>query len=218
MRTISQVVEEVLGRSPFLAEAMAEGVANNASIARKIRPEVEKRLLEEVSEASIAMALHRLSKELKRGQFGTRFLTKLSDITVRGDLVQFVCPNTADVTEALEAVSRRASRAKGVFFNYSRGIHETVLIVSGELEEEAKRVLGRQKGMSRKGGLSAITMRLPEESLSVPGVYHPILKAIALEGISMVEVMSVRTELSVIFEDKDVDRAFSAIKRLTSKV
>src|SRR3989344_8925730 len=134
MRTISQVVEEVLGHSPFLAEAIAEGVANNAKIARKIRPEVEKRLLEEVSEAAVSMALHRLGKELKKSTFGTRFLTQVSDITVRGNLVQFVCSNSSDVTEALEAISRRVGGMKGAFFNYSRGLHETVLIVSGELE------------------------------------------------------------------------------------
>ena len=216
MRTISQVVEEVVGRSPFLAEAIAEGIANNAKIARRIRPEVEKRLLEEVSEASIAMALHRLAKDLTKAPFGAKFLTKVSDITVRGNLVQFVCGNSADVSEALEALSRRAGAMKGAFFNYSRGLHETVLIVSGELEGEVKGALGAHTELSRKEGLSAITMRLPEESLAVPGVYYPILKAIALEGVSLVEVMSVRTEFSIIFEDKDIDRAFSVIKKATS--
>ena len=65
-------------------------------------------------------------------------------------------------------------------------------------------------------GLSAITMRLPEESLSVPGVYYPILKALASEGISFEEVMSVRTEFGILIRDVHVDRAFSVLKRLTS--
>lgn len=216
MRTISQVVEEVIGRSPFLAEVIAEDVANNAKIARRIKPEVEKRLLEEVSETSISMALHRLSKDLKKATFGARFLARVSDITVRGNLVQFVCPNSANVSEALEAISRRVGGMKGGFFNYSRGLHETVLIVSGELEETVKKAFGKSTGLKRTDGLSAITMHLPEESLTVPGLYYLILKAIALEGISLVEVMSVRTEFSIIFEDKDIDRAFSATKRLTS--
>src|SRR3989344_5956347 len=216
MRTISQVVEEVVGRSPFLAEAIAEGIANNAKVARRIKPDVEKRLLEEVSEASISMALHRFSKDLKKAAFGVRFLARVSDITVRGNLVQFVCANSADVTEVLEATSRRVGGMRGAFFNYSRGLHETILIVSGELEAEIGKVLRKHKELKRTDGLSAITMRLPEESLNAPGVYYPVLKAIALEGISLVEVMSVRTEFSIIFEDKDIDRAFSAIKKITS--
>jgi len=57
---------------------------------------------------------------------------------------------------------------------------------------------------------------LPKASLNVPGVYYPILKALALEGISFVEVLSVNTEFGILFEDKDVNRAFSTIKKLTS--
>ena len=216
MRTISQVVEEVIGRSPFLAEAIAEGVANNAKIARRIKPEVEKRLLEEVSEASISMALHRLSKDLGRSQFGHTFLKHISDITVRGNLVQFVCANSSDVTDALEAISRRVGRTKDAFFNYSRGLHETVIIVNGELGKEVGNILGKHVELKRTEGLSAITMHLPEGSLNVPGVYYPVLKAIALEGLSLVEVMSVRTEFSIIFKDENIDRAFSVIKKITS--
>jgi len=88
--------------------------------------------------------------------------------------------------------------------------------VSKEFEDEVRSALKGQKLVSRLDNLSAITMRLPESSLSVPGMYYPILKVIAAEGISFVEVMSVRTEFSIIFDDKDVDRAFSAIKRITA--
>lgn len=59
-------------------------------------------------------------------------------------------------------------------------------------------------------------MRLPDESLQVPGVYHPILKALAFEGINLIEVMSVLTEFSVVIADKDVNHAFAVLKRITS--
>ncbi len=213
MRTVSQVVEDVIGRSPFYAEALAEGIGNNAEIARRIKPDVEKRLLEEVSESAISMALHRLSKNLQKQN--TNLVGKVRDITVRSNLVQFVCPNSSDASEALETISAHARRAKDSFFNYSRGMHETILIVSDELEKEVTDLLGKH-GLKKINGLSAITMRLPEESLEAPGVYYPILKAIALEGISLVELTSVRTEFSIIFQDADIDRAFSAIKKVAS--
>lgn len=216
MKTVSQVVEGIIHRSPFIAEAMAEGLANNAQIARRIKPEVEKILLEEVSEGSIAMALHRISKTSEAVPYGTRFLKQMRDITVRSNLVQFVFPDSADVSAVLERVSRIAKNKKGAFLNFSRGLHESLLIVSKEIEGEVLASFGDQKYLKRIGGLSAITMRLPEESLNVPGLYYPILKAIAEDGVSLVEVMSVGTEFSTIFADKDIDRAFSAIKRITS--
>lgn len=216
MRTISQVVEEVIQRSPFLAEAMVEGIANNAEVARRIKPDVEKRLLEEVSESAIAMALHRMGTNLRTPMFGMRFLKRMTDITVRSNLVEFVCPNSEAPLILLEAVSKSAARREDTFVNFSQGLHESLFF----LDEESAKVLvasmGKRKNIRRVDSLSAVTIRLPEESLNVPGLYYPILKALASEGISFVEVMSVRTEFSIIFEDKDVDRAFSAIKRITS--
>ncbi len=216
MRTVSQVVEEVIQRSPFLAEAIAEGVANNAHIARRIKPAVEKRLMEGVSESAIAMALHRMTKSLRLPAFGMRFLKQLNDITVRSRLVEFVCPNSEELSELLDAISKGARRRKDTFVNFSRGLHESLLIVDDVSARDVAAVLPTHKKIIRKDDLSAITLRLPESSLNVPGLYYPILKALAFEGISFVEVMSIRTELSIIFEDADVDRAFSALKRITS--
>ena len=216
MRTISQVVEEIMLREPFYMEAMREGIANNANIARKIKPLVEKRLYETVSEASIAMALHRMHKETGVPRYGTHFLKKMNDITVRSNLVEFSFPNSSETLGALDAVSRKAHRHKETFFSLSRGLREAVLIVSSDLADEIETTLKHLRGVGRLNGLSAITMRLPEESLNVPGVYYPILRTLAHEGISFVEVMSVRTEFGILFEDKDVDRAFSVLKRITS--
>ena len=213
MRTISSAVEEVLGRSPFLLEALSEGIANNAEIARKIRPEIEKRLYEKVSIAAVAMAVHRLGKDLKRPRYGS--LKSLSVITVRAHLVEFTFPNSAALPEMLEHISKLAAHRRDAFFNFSRGIHESLLIIDTELADEAEIVLKKVRGTKRIDGLSAIAMRLPEESLNVPGVYYPVLKVLALEGISFVEVMSVRTEFSIIFYDRDIDRAFSVIKHIT---
>jgi hypothetical protein len=216
MRTISQAVEEIIQRSPFLAEAMAEGVANNAQIARKIKPDVEKRLLEKVSEASIAMALHRMGKKFKRAPYSEKLLKQMNDITVRSNLVELVYPNSVELASLLKLISESAKHRKDTFVNFSRGLHEALLVIDAESEKEVAPLLQKERSIRRLAGLSAITMRMPESSLTVPGMYYPILKAIAEEGISFVEVMSVRTEFSIIFKDEDIDRAFSVLKRITS--
>jgi hypothetical protein len=215
MRTISQAVEEIIQRSPFLAETIAEGIANNAQVARRIKPDVEKRLLEKVSESAIAMALHRMSKQLRKQNFGEKMLKHIHDITVRSNLVELVFSNSA-APELLDELLVGAKKRRNAFVNLSRGLHESLLVINKEFEKEIEEVLRKQKNLRRKGSLSAITMRLPETTLDLPGVYYPILKAIAFEGISFVEIMSVDTEFSILFEDKDVDRAFSVLKRITS--
>src|SRR3989344_9143926 len=162
MRTVSSVVNEIIQRSPFLAEVVAEGLSNNAELARKIKPDVEKARLEEVSLDSIAMALHRISRQARTPLFGTRFLNKMSDITVRSNLVQFVFPNSIDLSPLGKATGYGGEK-KNIFLNFSRGLHESLLVISAELENE---VIGdlKSKALKRITGLSAITMRLPEES------------------------------------------------------
>jgi len=215
MRTISSVVENIISESPFYAEAIAEGVANNSEIARRIRPLVEKRLLEKVSHAAVSMALHRLEKNIRRAPAGEDVLKKITDITVRSNLVEFVFPNEVDIVPIVNALSRNARKRKDAFINFSRGLHESLLIVNREYEREVA-AMAKSKQVQKVEGLSAITMQLPQESVALPGIYYPILKAIAWEGISFVEVMSIDTEFSIIFHDADVDRAFSVLKRITA--
>lgn len=215
MRTIASVVEGIIEESPFYAETLAEGIANNSEIARRIKPFVEKKLLEKVSEAAVSMALHRLQKNVRRDSSGADAIKKISDLTVRSNLVEFIFPNSVDLVQIMNAISRAARKRKDSFVNFSRGMHESLLIINRDSEKEIASV-AKNKFTQRVEGLSAITMRLPPESVSMPGIYYPILRAIAREGISFVEVMSVDTEFSIIFKDADIDRAFSVLKRITA--
>lgn len=215
MITISQAVREVIERSPFLAEVLNDGLANVTQVARRIRPEIESCLYEKISEASIAMALHRLSKDLKRPNFGSRFLKQMSDITVRSRVIEFVFPNTPSLPRMLEDLLKRLRDRNDVFFNFSQGLRESIVVINKEFEKEFLALFKKERPKKLEG-LSVITLRLPEESLTVPGVYYPILKALAAEGISFVEVMSVNTELSIVFHDKDVDKAFAILKKITA--
>lgn len=216
MRTISQVVVEVIARSPLLAEALGEGIANNAEVARRIKPAVEQMLFEEVSEGAIVMALHRTKKGVRRPLYAGRFLKQIKGITVRSNLVAFACANAANVFRILDSLSRIMARETDSFFNLSRGVHESLLIVSAEHAAIVASRLPRGGDVRKIERLSAITIRIPEDSLNVPGLYYLFLKAIAAEGISLVEIISVRTEFTIIFDEADIDRAFSVLKRITS--
>jgi len=215
MRTISHLVEEEIRRSPFLEEILSEGLGNNAEIARRIKEAIENRRMEKVSESAIAMALHRMGKRRSVAPSGLTFLKQVRDISVRSNLVEILLSNSTDLTGVLDTLSKAASRKRDAFVNFSRGIHESLIIVSSDLMGELPKTLHGDKSVRTKKGLSAITMHLPQNSLDVPGLYYPILKALALEGISFVEVMSVDVEFTIVFKDELVDRAFSVIKRIT---
>ena len=97
---------------------------------------------------------------------------------------------------------------------FTQGIHETTLIAGRELEDIVESFFKGEKLISRMGRLSSVTVLLPPGTALIPGVYSYILKALAWEGIDVIEVVSTLNELTIVLEDKTIDTAFSIIKRL----
>ncbi|TSC55326.1 MAG: hypothetical protein G01um101418_985 [Parcubacteria group bacterium Gr01-1014_18] len=115
MITISQIVEDIIRRSPFLAEALHEDIVNIASLARRIRPQVHERCLEEVSEESISMALRRMGKKMKPMASGFEFLKNLNNITVRSNLVEFVFLNSLELIKMHQEILKKIEFKQDVF-------------------------------------------------------------------------------------------------------
>ena len=71
---------------------------------------------------------------------------------------------------------------------------------------------------SRMKKLSAITLQLPANNVTTPGLYGYILRSLGWENINVIEIASTYTEFTIILKEVDVDRAFSVLKKtLTPK-
>ena len=217
MITISHVTEDIINHSPFLAEVLYEDIANISGIARQIRPQIEKKLLEEISEEAVAMALRRIKRKLKAPVSDEEILKDTKDITVRSNLVEFVFPNSPDIVRIHQEILEKVKSKKDIYFNISTGHVESTIVISSELETEVDKILKNQKGILKIKDLSSITMKFSDKlTLETPGVYYVVLKALAWKGISAIEVASIGWELNMLFKNDTVDQAFSVIKSLTS--
>ena len=107
MITINQVATDIINRSPLLSEALYENVANISKIARRIRPQIEEKLLEEVSEEAIAMALRRIKRKLKAPTSDEEILKDTKNITVRSNLIEFVFPNSPDIVHIHQEILKK---------------------------------------------------------------------------------------------------------------
>lgn len=214
MRTISHHVQSIIDETPFLGEILSEGLGNAAAIARSIRPQVEKRALESVSEQAIAMALHRMPQRKRPRDYGFRFLKNITDITVRSDLTLYFVHNMPLEKKLFERLSDFEKSHHESVFGVTRGLSETLIIIRAHVLPAIKRMFGSSES-STQTHVSSITMRLPEASVSVPGVYYPILKALAWEGVNLVELVSAGTELTLFVKDRDVEQALQVIRKFT---
>ena len=71
-----------------------------------------------------------------------------------------------------------------------------------------------EKSTLKLDNLSSITVKLPQDNISVPGVYYFIFKKLAWEGIVIHEVISTTNEFTIVVSDDQIDIAFKVIKSL----
>ena len=216
MRTISQTVEEILTASPLYSEAMAEGILNYSALARKIRPLVEERHLEDVTEGAIVMALKRSTTALSRSAPRPPRV-RLTNITVRSDLVDFSFMNSPTLHRIHEELLRLRRESEGTYVNFAQGFFQTTILVSESIAEKLARMTRREKLLERCNALSAVSFDLPRNVLPAPGVYAQFFRALALKGISLVEVFSAYAELTLVVARTDADRTFAVIQALSDQ-
>lgn len=217
MITVPEATKKIVERSRYLVEAMSKGLINYSSLARYIKPELEQMLLKPVSEASILMALKRLEKEMQPKFVPLKIFTSAPDMIVRSNLIELSINNSEHLAERFIQLFEAHKKNKSSFFTVTEGISETGIIASRDLEQEIKQILQGEEILFEFSDLSAITIRMPKENITTPGVYYFFLKSLAWEGINIMETISTPLEVSLILVDKDIHRAFEILNSLFRK-
>ncbi|OGE89068.1 MAG: hypothetical protein A3J07_00335 [Candidatus Doudnabacteria bacterium RIFCSPLOWO2_02_FULL_49_13] len=163
------------------------------------------------------MALRRIKTKLKPPVSCEEILKDSNNLAVRSNLVEFMFPNSPDIINIHQEILKKIENKKDAFFNISIGLFESIIVVNNELEKDVEQILRDQKEIRKVKDLSSITIKLSKKmTLTTPGVYYLVLKALAWNGISVIEITSIGWELNMLFLNKEVDQAFSVIKTLLS--
>lgn len=205
MITVKEATKEIIERSRYLSEALSKGLINVSALARYIRPEIEQMLIKPISEASVLMAVKRLENDFKpKTQFKNVF-TEAPSMVVRSNLVKVTFKGTV-VLQPTEQTSFLAMTQD----------KETTTIITNKQESSRIRSNNKENILDFQDKLSAITISLPKEALDTSGVFYFFLKSLAWEGINIVEMISNYLELTIVVEDKDIQRTFSILQSLFS--
>ncbi len=215
-RTISGAVEDYIKGKPFLISALTQGIINLTSLSREMKPEIELSLKREVRNGAIVMALKRLSEGL---EFRTthkiiRILKDIGEITVRSSLVDYNYKVTDTLLSNQALLMSSIYKNKDDFYTSSRGVNECNIVVSSNLSKEVESFLKDEECLSKQGELSSITLKLPTENVSIPGIYYFVFQRLSWEGVNIYEVISTSNEFTILVNEDQVDRAFKVIKNL----
>lgn len=220
MIKISTIVQEEIESSPFLAEALQEGLINVSALARRLQPTIEKLLGKPVKQSGIIMAINRIPfGELAYLEKGLKdFFRKLDDIGVRSNLVDYTFQNSGTLYDSLsELIPLIRSHYANSFYSVSQGVSETTVIVTNRLKTKMAALFAQENLLSKREQLSAITLMLPRENRQLYGVYYYILRELAWKGINLIELISTSNEFSIIVSNQDLNEAFAVLSDLRQK-
>ncbi|SFR34519.1 hypothetical protein SAMN04490243_0844 [Robiginitalea myxolifaciens] len=218
MKTISAVVEQYIKKKPFLQSALAQGIINLTSLSRQIRPEIQDQLGKEVRNGAIVMALKRLSDDLefRATHRIVKVLKNIGEITVRSSLTDYTFLISETILQNQGKLVEEVHRNQDVFYTSSRGVNELNIVVSNKLNAVVENLFSGERMSQKAEDLASITVKLPAENVSVPGIYYFIFQRLAWEGIVLYEVISTTNEFTILVSEEQVDQAFTVIKDLKS--
>ena len=216
MKTIASVVEHYIKTKPYLSTAMSQGIINLTSLARQIQPEIEETLQKPARSGAIVMALKRISDNLEflSTHKIVKVLKGIGDITVRSSLVDYSFKISDSLLNAQAQFLAEVNDNPNVFYTSSRGVTESNIIVSSNAAAQLERCFEQEKLIEKTEELSSISIKLPTENVTIPGIYYFIFQRLSWEGVNVFEVISTSNEFTILVGEDQVNVAFKAIKEL----
>jgi hypothetical protein len=216
MKTIAATVVDYIKTKPYLSSALSDGIINLTSLARNIQDDIEERTKKPVKPGAIVMALKRISDTadfVKTKQI-IKVLKNLGDITVRSSLVDYSFLISDSLLVAQSNLLKEIEQKKEVFYTSSRGVSESNIIVSQNIAPLVDELFKDESCFSKTENLSSITMKLPSENVTIPGIYYFIFQRLSWEGVNINEVISTSNEFTILMHEDQVNTAFTVIKNL----
>jgi len=216
MKTVSSVVENYIKTKPFLLSALSQGIINLTSLARNIMLELEGDLGKDVKQGAVVMALKRLSDDLdfRVNHKIVKVLKNIGEITVRSSLVDFNFAVSDTILNSQAELISEINEHSDIFYTSSRGVNETNIVISESVSHLVDKHFANEKLIDTTTDLASITIKLPKDNISTPGVYYFIFQRLAWEGITVNEVISTSYEFTIFVHEDKVDVAFKVIKDL----
>ena len=216
MKTISSAVEDYIKSKPFLVSALTQGIINLTSLARMMNKDISGVMNKDVRNGAIVMALKRLSSdfEFRSSLKILRTLRNIGDITVRSSLIDYNFKISPSLMTSQAKLMAEISDDKNNFYTSSRGVNECNVVVSGNLADLVESCFYNEICIHKETELSSISVKLPIENVSVPGIYYFVFQRLSWEGINIYEVISTSNEFTILVNEEQVDKAFRIIKDL----
>ena len=222
MHSIAHKVEQLVSESAFLTEGLAQGLINLSELARQLRPQLETDLWKPVGQAAVVMALRRVAERMPANRKAQPILLtpRMNELTSRNELSISTFRLSDNSHECQRQLLALAEPYPGMYVTVTRGVHEMLVVCSRPLTNLVDQAFAAERLLARVDNLTALTLRLnPETHMIGPaniGIYHAVLKQLAWDKISVINMMCTFSELTILLEQSQTGAAFTALSQIVA--
>jgi len=218
MHSIAHKVEQLVSESAFLTEGLAQGLINLSELARQLRPQLETDLWKPVGQAAVVMALRRVAERIPANRKAQPILLtpRMNELTSRNELSISTFRLSDNSHECQRQLLALAEPYPGMYVTVTRGVHEMLVVCSRPLTNLVDQAFAAERLLVRVDNLTALTLRLNPETRMTPGIYHAVLKQLAWDKISVINMMCTFSELTILLEQSQTGAAFTALSQIVA--
>lgn len=221
MVSISEAAREIIRKKPLLEDFLSKGIINYNSLAIDIKDEIQTLVgHDRVKISSVAMALRRIGEHY-RETVDNEISRKLRDFvntntTIHYDLfeITIAISEGKNISRLISRIYGTIDTRKGDFLSITKGRSEITIITNMKLRDKIHELIGGHDIKDEILDLATLSISLPEDSLKTTGLFYYFTKALTLEGINIIELVSTYTEMQFILDEEDIHNATELIRNL----
>jgi len=215
MTTISNVVQDIIGRQIFLQEAVNHEIVSYNKLARYLKPAIEEELKKEVKISAIVMALRRHAEKLEKMLVEPKFCYYIG--TIKTDICYFILEESPTLLTKIQMLYPVIDFKKGGILNIIQGNFEIAIITNKKYKEELLDIFHDESIIDTVEGLVSISLTYSKEFLFTPGVLYDVVRFLAWENINITSVILTSTEMSIIIDQKNLMRCYKTLARFAEE-
>jgi len=218
MVTVSHVVSKLVNERIYLHEAMSKKIASYGSVAKQLKPEIEKELGKPVEHTAIVTALRRYADKIQTRSNGVTFNTQFSEVNLKTNIMDINVLKTPELFDKLKRFYDLINFERGDILHIIYGRTHVAIVTNERYKEKMLNLLQNLKIKKVEENLVALTFTVGKERIDNPGVIFKITRSLAWENINIIEIISVDLEVTFIVEKKDAMKGYHALERLIDSV
>jgi len=214
MVTISHLVHKLVDEKIYIQEAIGKGIASYGSVAKRLKPQIEKELKKEVAHYAIVAALRRYAEKLNTRFKDISFDANNSEVNLKTNIIDITVQKTPCLFDKLKKIYDVIHFDQGDILHIIYGRNTVSIVTNERYKNQITRFLQFEKVVTVEENLVALFFSIDKKLAKTPGVLFQILRNFAWESINIKEIISIDLEMIFVVSEEDAVSGYRALQRL----